>query len=105
MNSVLPHIKNRDAFIKRIKYSMKDNLCKTIDFDCYVNDFMATSDGECVLSGEGYEIIHQKYEDEINQFFKDMEEQYLADKEDENHELDFSLDVEIPLRKELKEDE
>lgn len=105
MNSVLPYIKNRDAFIERIKYSMKDNLCKTIDFDCYVNDFMATSDDECVLSDEGYEIIHQKYEDEINKFLKDMEEQYLVDREGENYELDFSLDAEIPFKKELKENE
>lgn len=94
MNKVLPYVKNKVAFIERIKYSMKENLCKTIDFDCYVNDFMASTECECVLTEEGYEIIHKKYENEINQFLKDMEEQYTAENEEQKKELDFSLDIE-----------
>ncbi len=81
VNSVLPHIKNKDAFIERIKFSMKNNLCKTIDFDCYINDFMACSENECVLSEEGYEKIQKKYEHEINKFIKDMTKQHLNEEE------------------------
>lgn len=76
MNKVLPYIKNRDAFIERIKFSMKDNLCKTIDFDCYINDFMAVSEDECVLTDEGFNLIHKKYEKEINEFLKELEEEH-----------------------------
>lgn len=75
MNKVLPYIKNRDAFIERIKFSMKDNLCKTIDFDCYINDFMATSEDDCVLTDEGYDLIHKKYEKEVNEFLKELDEE------------------------------
>ncbi|MGL5259116.1 MAG: hypothetical protein ACRC7V_03310 [Lachnospiraceae bacterium] len=73
--AVLPYVKNRDAFIERIKFSMKDNLCKTIDFDCYINDFMAVCEAECVLTDDGYNIIHKKYENEINEFLKGFEEE------------------------------
>lgn len=93
MNKVLPYVKNKDAFIERIKYSMKENLCKTIDFDCYINDFMATSSCECVLTDEGFEAIYKKYEKEINQFLKDMEDEYRADKEqDFNTESTLNLE-------------
>lgn len=76
MNKVLPYVKNKDAFIEKIKYSMKENLCKTLDFDCYVNDLMATDEGECVLTDEGYEVIHKKYENELNQLLKAIGEEY-----------------------------
>lgn len=95
MNKVLPYVKNKDAFIERIKYSMKENLCKTIDFDCYVNDFMAVAECECVLTDEGYEIIHKKYEHEINEFLREIQEQNTAENEQENNESDFSLDAEL----------
>lgn len=94
MNEVLPYVKNKDAFIERIKYSMKENFCKTIDFDCYVNDFMAFSESECVLTDEGYHAIQKKYENEINQFLRDMEEQSTAGNEKETHGSDFSLEAE-----------
>lgn len=100
MNQVLPYVKNRDTFIERIKYSMKENLCKTIDFDCYVNDFMAFSECECVLTDEGYNVIQKKYKKEINQFLKDMQEQYSAENEKETYESDFSLDAELLFGKE-----
>jgi len=98
MNKVLPYVKNKDTFIERIKYYMKENLCKTIDFDCYVNDFMASAECECVLTDEGYEIVHKKYEDEINQLLKDMGEQYTTENEEDNQESDFSLDEELSFR-------
>ena len=46
----------------------EDKLCKTIDFDCYVNDFMASTGCECVLTDDDYEIVHKKYAEEINHF-------------------------------------
>lgn len=75
MNQVLPYVKNKDTFIENIKYSMKENICRTIDFDCYINDFMATCDNDYILTDEGYEIIHKKYENEINDFLKDLNEE------------------------------
>lgn len=99
MKEVLPYVKNKDVFIERIKYSMKENFCKTIDFDCYVNDFMASSDSECVLTDEGYNIIQKKYEKEINLFLKDIEEQYSAENEKRTYESHFSLNAELPFRK------
>ena len=57
MNSVLTHVKDKDIFIEHIKYSMKNNLCRTIDYDCYIHDLMAYSEQELILSDEGYKII------------------------------------------------
>ncbi len=79
MNVVLSYIKNKDTFIERIKFSMKDNLCRNIDFDCYVNDFMAMSEDDCVLTDEGYYLLQVKYADEIEVFIKDMKEQQEQD--------------------------
>ena len=70
MNQVLPYVANREQFISRIKFSLKDNLCKTLDFDCLVNDFMAYSEAETILSDEGYEIIKKKYTKEIDEFIE-----------------------------------
>jgi len=72
MNQVLPYIKNNDAFISNIKFSMKENLCKNIDFDCWVHDFMAVSDTETILTDEGYDLIKNKYAKEIDEFLEDM---------------------------------
>ncbi len=77
MNQVLPYIQKHDAFIERIKFSMKENLCRTIDFDCYINDFMAFSDCDCVLSEEGYQVLQKKYAVEIEAFIKEMQEEQL----------------------------
>ena len=46
MNEVLPYVANREVFISHIKFSMKENLCRSISFDCWVNDFMAVSESE-----------------------------------------------------------
>ena len=74
MNSVLPHVKDKDIFIEHIKYSMKTNLCETIDYDCYIHDLMAYSEQEQILSDEGYGIIQEKYNDEIDAFLKSLGE-------------------------------
>lgn len=76
MNEVLPYVENREAFISRIKFSMKENLCKTIAFDCWVNDLMAVSNEDCILSEDGFEIIKDKYTDAIDEFIAGMNEQY-----------------------------
>ena len=79
MNQVLPYVVNREQFISRIKFSLKDNLCRMLDFDCWVNDFMAVSKSDIILSDEGYEILKKKYAKEIDtlieQFCKEHEEE------------------------------
>ena len=97
MNKVLPYIKNKDAFIERIKYSMKNNMCKTIDFDCYINDFMCGSESECVLTDEGYSKIQNKYKKEIEEFINDIKEQW-SENEMEYNESDLDLEDELTLR-------
>lgn len=98
MNRVLPYIKNKDAFIERIKFSMKQNLCKTIDFDCYINDFMAAGDSDCVLTEEGYYILQKKYAKEIEEFINDMKEQVLTiESEDSEWEIDLDPNAELPF--------
>jgi len=74
MNSVLPYVKNKDLFISHIKYSMKSNLCRTIAFDCLINDLMAYSDQECILTDEGYEYFKNKYNKELTEFINDLKE-------------------------------
>ncbi len=97
MNQVLPYIKNSDTFIEKIKYSMKNNICKTIDFDCYVNDFMAVSESECVLTDEGYYKIQKKYKKEIEEFINDIKEQW-AESETKYTESDLVCEDELAFR-------
>lgn len=68
MNLVLPFVKNKEAFMSNLKFSVKANWCKQLDFDCWVNDFMAPCDAECILTDEGYEIIGNKFERKIQEF-------------------------------------
>lgn len=74
VNSVLPYVRDRDTFVSYIKYSLKNNLCKTLDFDCWVNDFMAYSESERILTDEGFEIIELKYQKEIDTMISEMVE-------------------------------
>ena len=62
---------------------MKENQCKTLDFDCWVNDFMAVSRCECILTDEGYEAIKRKYSDEIEKLLEEMNRQHELDEDDE----------------------
>ncbi|WP_051931461.1 IS21 family transposase [Clostridium sp. KNHs214] len=68
MNLVLPYVKNKEIFMSNLKFSVKNNWCKQLDYDCWINDFMAVCDAECILTDEGYKIIHNKYEKEIQEF-------------------------------------
>jgi hypothetical protein len=83
MNEVLPYVANREVFISHIKFSMKENLCRSISFDCWVNDFMAVSESEYILTEEGFGIIKEKYSGEIEEFMKDMTIEYEKDEEEE----------------------
>ena len=83
MNEVLPYIGNRENFISHIKYSMKDNLCRTLAFDCLVNDLMAYSESECILSDEGFNTLKEKYNSELNEFIDEMGRQYELEKEED----------------------
>lgn len=101
VNSVLPYVKDRDSFVSYIKYSLKTNLCKTLDFDCWVNDFMCVSESECILTDEGYRIIMARYKKEIDEYIEDMrkeDEEYKASLE----EITFSYDPDL---KEIGESE
>ena len=84
MNQVLPYVANREQFMSRIKFSLKENLCKTLDFDCWVNDFMAVSEAECILSDEGYDILKEKYAKEINELIEEFQREH--EEEQRQHE-------------------
>ena len=72
MNAVLPYVGNRENLMSHLKFSMKENRCKTLDVDCWVNDFMAMSDADCILTDEGYEVIKNKYSKEIDDLLEEM---------------------------------
>lgn len=72
MNSVLPYVGNRENLMSHLKFSMRENKCKTLDFDCWVNDFMAMSEADCILTDEGYEVIKNKYSIEIDNLLEEM---------------------------------
>ena len=72
MNTVLPYVGNRENFMSHLKFSVKENRCKTLDFDCWVNDFMAMSEADCILTNEGYEVIKNKYSKEIDDLLEEM---------------------------------
>lgn len=76
INEVLPYVKHRENFMSHIKYSMKTDLCENFAFDCLVNDLMAMTDADCILSDEGYEILRNRYKRELNDFLDDMNEQH-----------------------------
>ena len=72
MNAVLPYVGNKENFMSHLKFSMKENCCKTLDFDCWVNDFMAMSEADCILTDEGYDVIKTKYTKEIDTMLEEM---------------------------------
>lgn len=79
MNTVLPYVADREVFMSKIKFSLKENRCKTLDFDCWVNDFMAMSDSECILTEAGYEFIKNKYASEIEEMLEEMRLEHERD--------------------------
>lgn len=83
MNRILPYVANREAFMSHIKFSMKENRCRHLDFDCWVNDFMAASMDDCILTDEGYRIIQDRYSEEIRELVESMLPVDSDDKETE----------------------
>ena len=79
MNTVLPYVGNRENLMSHLKFSMKENKCKTLDFDCWVNDFMAMSESDCILTDEGYEVIKNKYSKEIETLLEEMRLEHERD--------------------------
>jgi transposase len=71
MNAVLPYVKNKDAFMSRLKYSVKSNWCKQLDYDCWMNDCL---EPDSILTEKGYELIGKKYADQIYETFQEMTE-------------------------------
>ena len=76
INTVLPHVADTENFVSHIKFCVKQNMCSTIDFDCWVHDYMAVSSSECILTDEGYHVIKQKYQKQINALLEDMRIQH-----------------------------
>lgn len=76
INTVLPYVADSENFISHIKFSVKQNMCSTIDFDCWVHDYMASVSSECILTDEGYNVIKQKYQKQINELIEDMRIQH-----------------------------
>lgn len=82
MNEVLPFVTNKEKFISNIKYSMKNDFCKNLALDCWINDYMANDDTECILSDEGFDFFRKKYELNIESIFNDISEQVQNEKDD-----------------------
>lgn len=76
MNEVLPYVSDRNKFISNIKFSMKAHCCKHLAVDCLVNDLMAQSEHDCVLTNAGYEVLMKKYENEVDVILKDIADQF-----------------------------
>ena len=76
IHTVLPYVADSENFISHIKFSVKQNMCSTIDFDCWVHDYMASVSSECILTDEGYNVIKQKYQKQINELIEDMRIQH-----------------------------
>ena len=109
MNDVLPFVANREVFMSHIKYSMKENRCRTLDFDCWVNDFMAMGEADSILTTEGYEVIKNKYSKEIEKLLEDIRLEHERDEAEETIRIQeymscpssTSTDFELPDDKEL----
>ncbi len=74
INEVIPHVINPESFISHLKYSVKSNLCSDLAFDCLINDFMAVSKEDIILSDEGYETFRERYNKELKEFIDEMKE-------------------------------
>ncbi len=98
MNATLPYVADRENFISYIKFSLKDNLCKNLDFDCWIHDFMAASADECILTDDGYKTIRHKYENDIAAFIEDMRRQSEEENRirEESEPLEENLGIPLP---------
>ena len=78
MRDVLPFVADKDAFMSRLKYSVKKDCCKTLAFDCLIEEFLLAS-GNHILTDDGYERFKERYNNEFNQF---LEEERKSHEED-----------------------
>lgn len=72
MNMVLPFVENKETFMSKLKFSLKSNECKTLDYDCWINDFMSVNKSDCILTSKGYEILKKKYAKKISDFIEEQ---------------------------------
>lgn len=110
VNNVLPYVADTENFISYIRFSLKQNMCRTIDFDCWVHDYMSSGSPECILTDEGYDVIKQKYQNQINTLLENMRiEHEKEESEDEKryHEYmkaqpdDAGAEYILPINEEL----
>ena len=71
VNTVLPYVKNKNAFMERLKFSVKANWCKQLDYDCLINDFMTDKESNIILSAEGYNAIQNKYKEVMHDYINE----------------------------------
>lgn len=112
MNEVLPYVGDRERFIAHIKFSMKDNLCKNIALDCWMEDLMCMDNSPSLLTDKGFKYFKKKYEKEIDELIKEISEQMRQEEIDEKtrnsnseetYVLSTSADAELPfVKKETK---
>lgn len=88
MNEVLPYVGDRERFIAHIKFSMKENMCKNIALDCWMNDLMCMDNSPSLLTDEGFEYFKNKYKKEIDELIKDISEQVQQDEIEEQKSID-----------------
>ena len=110
INNILPYVADNENFISNIKFSLKQNMCQSIDFDCWVHDYMAFSKTDCILTDEGYEIVKQKYKNRIDKLLEEMRKQHEREELENEHIYqeyiesqpdDTNIDYIIPLNEEL----
>ncbi|MCR5608926.1 MAG: IS21 family transposase [Lachnospiraceae bacterium] len=77
INEVLPYINNKEQFISHIKYSMKSDYCKTIAFNCLIEDTMRMDESSNILTDEGIQYFSKKYEDEMYDYYENIAKQQI----------------------------
>lgn len=76
VNKVLPYIADKEQFISNIKYSMKADMCKRLDYHCLLEDSMRMDNSPNILSDKGFKYLHDKYKEELYADMKDMAQQW-----------------------------
>lgn len=62
---------------------MKENRCKTLAFDCLINDLMAMNEADCILSDDGYDTLRFKYKKDLDDFLTEMKRQHDEEMKDD----------------------
>ena len=76
VNKVLPYIADKEQFISNIKYSMKADMCKRLDYHCLLEDSMRMDNSPNILSDKGFKYLHDKYKEKLYADMKDMAQQW-----------------------------